>query len=108
MGRGQRVGVKDLFFVCFYFPKKKKKEKKGVGLFFKNCLGYLFKCVLFWFFLFCFFKRFLNNTCASAGLRVEVQAGTSPPPSALTRAPSRKHYPPSGGRAGGGGSRHLA
>lgn len=35
---------------CFVFFQKKKK--KGTGLFLKNCLGYLFKCV------FCFFNNF--------------------------------------------------
>lgn len=33
--------------ICFHFQKK----KKGAGLFLKNCLGYLFKCVFSFVFL---------------------------------------------------------
>lgn len=71
-------------------------------MFLKNCLGYLFKCVLFWF----FFKRFLNNTCASAGLRVEAPGRNQPAPLCPHQGSPKKALPTLRVRAVG--SQHLA
>lgn len=68
MGGGQGgevkgLGVKEFFWFIFVFQKnrKKKQKQKGekAGLFLKNCLEYLFKCVFC--FLFIFVLLFLSE-----------------------------------------------